>query len=174
MLSLVAPVLTYHASFLAALLEYQAEHLADYDLLNYRLLTEPSRFAAYVDQLLAEARGQRLPEGYVPHSTFWLVTEAIYLGRVDIRHQLDDFLLTEGGHVGYNIRPSYRRQGFGSLALQLALPKVKELGLSKFLITCDQDNVGSRKIIEKNGGVLEDVRQLASGIWKRRYWITVE
>jgi len=77
-----------------------------------------------------------------------------------------------GGHIGFNIRPSERRRGYGTAILALTLEKAKELRLKRVLVTCDDNNVASAKIIEKNGGILEDK------YWndeleqpKRRYWI---
>jgi predicted acetyltransferase len=82
------------------------------------------------------------------------------------RHGLNDYLFEQGGHIGYSVRPSARRRGFAGDALRDALPIARELGISRVLITCDETNVGSRRTIEKNGGIYEDSRK-----GKRRYWI---
>ncbi|MFY9634598.1 MAG: GNAT family N-acetyltransferase, partial [Cellulosimicrobium cellulans] len=74
--------------------------------------------------------------------------------------------LEQGGHIGYSVRPSARRRGHASAALAAALPMARDLGISRALLTCDEDNFGSRATIEKNGGVYEDTRN-----GKRRYWI---
>ncbi|MDD1477831.1 GNAT family N-acetyltransferase [Arthrobacter sp. H16F315] len=92
-----------------------------------------------------------------------------FLGSLAIRHELNDFLLNEGGHIGYSVRPSARRRGYASKALADALPVARDLGISRVLITCDEDNLGSRATIEKNGGVYEDSRNS-----KRRYWADTE
>lgn len=97
-----------------------------------------------------------------------------FIGKVNIRHRLNKNLLKAGGHIGYTIRPSERRKGYGTLILRLALPKAKALGIKKALITCYEDNIGSRKIIEANGGVLEDTATTNEGVVKRRYWITIK
>lgn len=89
-----------------------------------------------------------------------------FLGSLAIRHELNDFLLNEGGHIGYSVRPSARRRGHATKALSDALPLARDLGISRVLVTCDEDNAGSRATIEKNGGIYEDSR---SG--KRRYWL---
>jgi len=82
--------------------------------------------------------------------------------------------LEVGGHIGYDIRPSKRKQGYGNKILELALPKTKELGIHKALLTCDEPNTGSQKIIERNGGVLENVvDNPETGIRKMRFWITI-
>ena len=129
-------------------------------------------FDAYVQMVNQRAEGIGLPEGYVPDTILWLVERGKYVGRVRVRHRLNDHLLNIGGHIGYDIRPSLRRKGYGTEILALALPEAKKLGLEKILLTCDETNVGSRKIIEKNGGVLEDRRpNPAGGPDKLRFWI---
>lgn len=90
------------------------------------------------------------------------------IGFLNLRHQLNDFLLEEGGHVGYSIRPARRREGHAARALALAVRRAAELGIARVLVTCDDGNDASRRTIERNGGVLEDVRGI-----KRRYWIEV-
>jgi len=78
------------------------------------------------------------------------------------------------GHTGYEIRPSQRGRGYGTAILKLALPKAKEIGLNRVLLTCDETNIASRKIIEKNGGVLETKEENpATGVDKLRFWISL-
>jgi predicted acetyltransferase len=96
----------------------------------------------------------------------WIVDGDVFLGSLAIRHELNDFLLNEGGHIGYSVRPSARRRGHAVKALADALPMARELGIFRALITCDEDNAGSRATIEKNGGIYEDTRN-----GKRRYWV---
>lgn len=98
------------------------------------------------------------------------------VGRVSIRHQLNDLLLNVGGHVGYGVVPSRRREGFATEILKESLVYIKkELPqLNKALLTCDDSNLGSIKTIEKNGGVFENFFQDSSmEVAKRRYWINV-
>src|SRR3989344_8456793 len=78
-----------------------------------------------------------------------------YIGRLSIRHKLNDHLLKIGGHIGYDIRPSKRSRGYGTAILRLGLPKAKELRIERALLTCNENNIASLKIIEKAGGVLE-------------------
>jgi predicted acetyltransferase len=131
-----------------------------------------SRFAAFVGRLSDLAAGIGVPEGFVAGSTFWLAEDREYLGRVDVRHELTDALRRVGGHVGYLIRPSRRRQGYGTQALAASLPECRALGLDRVLVTCDVDNVASRRIIERNGGVLEDVINVPGRpVPTMRWWI---
>ncbi|WP_239456332.1 GNAT family N-acetyltransferase [Nocardioides solisilvae] len=106
------------------------------------------------------------PQGKV-HSDYWWVTEgSAVVGFLAVRHALNDFLLRQGGHIGYSIAPSYRRRGHATRALALGVARARELGIARVLVTCSEDNVASARTIERNGGVFEDVRE-----GKRRYWI---
>jgi predicted acetyltransferase len=154
-----------HRSFLAAAEEFHREGRATE--LDVGQLLDPGRFAAYVGHLLAEA----LPEtprrrGWVACTHLWLVDGSEYLGRLAIRHTLTPSLLAHGGHIGYDVRPSARRQGHATAMLTQALPIARELGIERALITCDAANVGSRKVIEANGGEFADERG-----GKLRFWV---
>ena len=93
------------------------------------------------------------------------------IGGISIRHNIDnDYLFNYGGHIGYGIRPSERNKGYGSMILILGLNETKKIGINKVLITCLNDNIFSKKIIEKNGGILENIVQYDSGLMCR-YWI---
>jgi predicted acetyltransferase len=125
--------------------------------------------AVFVDQLLSYAdHDQVLPDGMVHCDYYWIVDgePAEVVGFLAFRHELNAFLLEEGGHIGYAVRPGRRRQGHATRALGLAVRRAAELGLKRVLVTCDDDNVASAATIIANGGVLEDVRK-----GKQRYWI---
>jgi predicted acetyltransferase len=129
-------------------------------------------FVEFVARERSHAEGKNLPDGYVPSTEFWLIDGSEYIGHVSIRHQLTEHLREIGGHIGYDVRPSKRRQGYGKKILELALQKAKEMGIEKVRITCDVDNVPSRKIIERNGGVLDsEIPNPETGINKARFWI---
>jgi predicted acetyltransferase len=129
-------------------------------------------FSAFVRRFAENARGVGLRPGWVPYSEYWLVRDGRMLGRLNFRHELTPHLLHEGGHIGYCIRPSERRRGYGTRQLALGLERVRAFGLPRVLITCDVDNVASARVIAANGGVLEDVRRSnETGQMKARYWI---
>jgi len=111
-------------------------------------------FSVYVQRLSNAARDVDLSPDRVPENTFWLLKGNLVVGRSRLRHYLTPLLEQEGGHIGYDIRPSARQKGYGTLILQLTLEKARALGLSRVLLTCDTDNVGSARIIENNGGRL--------------------
>ena len=125
------------------------------------------------DHYLANLELTTATEDRVPDSVFFLLdTERNrLLGAVNIRHYLNDALLREGGHIGDGIRPSERRKGYATEMVRLALIECKKLGISRVLMTCDRDNVGSAKSIIKNGGVLENEFLNADGQIEQRYWI---
>ena len=132
-------------------------------------LADPAEFARFVAQRVA-ARDEDAPRrsGWTACHFFWVVDdEDTYVGSLALRHELTPFLLREGGHIGYSIRPSARRRGHAREALRLTLPVARaELGLERVLVTCREGNEGSRRVIEANGGVYEDTRN-----GTRRYWV---
>ncbi len=167
---LIRPSTKYKQSFIDAVKEHHKEGLPQYEKLNIKDLEND--FDKYIEEILGWTEKENLPKDYVPMTRFWLVDDGEYIGRFDIRHELTEHLKKEGGHIGYDIRPSKRRQGYGSLGLKLTLQKAKELGFDKALVTCDDTNLGSAKIIKKNGGVLQDKIPIADDKpLKRRYWI---
>lgn len=167
---LADPSEQYKDSYLEAIREFQAEgrHLND-DLASLN-----ANFAGFVQQQLEQIDRSKLPPGYVPASIYWLIDDDEYIGRLSFRHELNNWLRLFGGHIGYEIRPSKRQHGYGKEILRLGLEKVKEHGLAKALVTCDEDNIGSKKIIEHNGGKLENVVAIeGEPTRKLRYWIEV-
>ena len=133
-------------------------------------LETPDGFARFVQWRLDRARDDTpRPTGHVPATFYWVVDDAepdTYLGSIAVRHGLTPFLLEVGGHIGYSVRPSARRRGVATEALRQVLPHAAALGIDPALLTCDIDNVASARVIEANGGVLEDVRGI-----KKRYWV---
>jgi len=181
---LVKPQLEQHQLFIEALIELQ-QHGDSVDFLekslNASALSDKKYFVRYLQLLNDEAAGINLKQNRVAHTIYWLMDqddqgELIWLGRVDIRHQLTPYLKKIGGHIGYVIRPTARRQGYGSLILKLALAKVRQgqpsIDTPNALVTCDEGNLASQKIIEKNGGIyINTVKQKLPLPKKRRYWL---
>jgi predicted acetyltransferase len=130
----------------------------------------PDGFADYVADLRADEREDTpRPAGRVPCTTWWWVDGSTWLGRIALRHRLTPLLLEVGGHIGYDVRPSARRLGHATAMLRAVLPQVAELDIHRALVTCDVNNEASRRVIEANGGQLEDQR-----VGKLRYWIIVD
>ena len=140
-------------------------------LVPFTLQYDTSDFRNYISRLNNCKKGIGLPENFVPNSTFWLVDENNnILGTTDIRHRLTESLYIEGGHIGYGIRPSERKKGYATKILELVLTEAKKLQITQVLITCDKDNIASKKVILKNNGVFYK-ENLLDGIGKLSFWI---
>lgn len=176
-MKLIRPTIKYKTGFLQALDETMASDQKNLHMLRKYITVADIKadFVGFVEKISSFARGENQPEGYVPDSIFWLIDDDTFIGQISIRHKLTKKLKREGGHIGYFIRPSYRQQGYGTAALKLAIQKAKELNIERILVTCDTTNVASKKIIEKNGGVLENIVEIAPDKPKKmRFWITPE
>jgi predicted acetyltransferase len=142
-------------------------------LVPFVLAFEHGDFDAFLSKLADCSRGDGLPSGFVPHSTYWLIhggTEVV--GVSNIRHRLTEALHREGGNIGYGIRPTARRSGFGTTILRHALARAAQLGLRRVLLTCGKTNVGSIEVIRRNGGLLESEEFLPDrGEIVQRYWL---
>lgn len=146
-LFLVKPNKKYQKTFETYALAYRTindEHYFN----KYKKVLE--NFQDYLDELNNFKSGINLPEGEVITSTFWLIDKKDVVGVVRIRHQEVD----TAGHIGYDISPCYRKKGFGSHILKLALVEAEKIGIKQAILTCNIDNMYSRKIIEKNNGKL--------------------
>lgn len=172
MAELVIPDARYQRSFLEAMDEFAAEGAADSQTAGWIEAQAPdwqapALFEAFVDGLRRQSLpGEPRPEGFVPTTTLWWVDGEEYVGRIAIRHRLNDFLLRVGGHIGYDVRPTRRRTGQATGMLAAALPRAHALGIDPALVTCDTTNLASHKVIESNGGALEN----ESG-GKLRFWV---
>ena len=180
MLHLVEPDVRYHASYLEALAELATEGNSHYlDLVlapepgfagvhyTAETLASPETFAEFCAYTTALAHPDTpRPANWVTGTYLWMVHDGAVVGRISLRHALTPWLLEVGGHIGYAVRPSARRRGHASRALGLMLPIAAARGIDPVLVTCDEPNVASRKVIEANGGVLEDLRG-----GKLRFWV---
>ena len=167
---LIEPSSQFKDQIIDAVQELQSEgRLLDYDVQRLR-----RNFASYLRMAQNQKDPLRIGPGRVPVSDFWLVDEDKVVGRLSLRHELDGFLLKVAGHIGYVIRPSFRRRGYGKEILHLGLAEARQIGLKRVLVTCDENNIGSKKVIESNGGQFENAVEVnGSPILKLRYWIDV-
>lgn len=164
---LARPSVDYKDSFIEAAREYQRVDDKNPPW-HYQKLDE--NFDEFVE--MRRSYETDPPAGYAPQTEYWLIVDGVYAGEIRLRHRLTDSLKRFGGHIGYEIRPSMRRKGYGTLQLKLALQQMKdELGVTDILITCDDDNTGSQRIIEQNGGKLIDRVDNDRGVLTRRYRI---
>lgn len=129
------------------------------------------RWQEYLLRLAADRRGDLLPDGFVPSTFLVAEVDGTIVGRTSIRHQMNDFLLRESGHIGFGVLPAHRRRGYATEILYQSLVVARALGIDRVLVTCDQGNIASAKTIERCGGVLESVVTASHGPAKQRYWI---
>ena len=134
--------------------------------------TPGADYRDHLSVLERQARGEGLAPGRVA-STMWygFVGDEI-VGRLHLRHELNEMLRRRGGHVGYAVAPAFRRRGYAHEMLRQALPMAHGIAGSELLITCGQANLASRRVIEAVGG------QLENEVWDEvdeeticRYWV---
>jgi predicted acetyltransferase len=137
---------------------------------------EDMPLGGYLAVLADQQRGANLLPNHVPATFLFAYVGTRIVGRVSIRHSLNEFFERVGGHIGYVVVPEFRRRGYATEILRQALKIARErLGIRRALLTCDDDNVGSIRTIEKNGGRLESIisgPDLKKA--KRRYWIATD
>lgn len=168
MIKLIEPHRDYLESYIEAYDEYENNHVTTYKLNDARSYDIFVKYNNYRNEI-------NLKPDRVGADFYWLVDDErkYFIGEITIRHKLNDALRKRGGHIGYGIRYSEWNKGYGTLMLKLALEKAKMIGLSKVLITCNDDNMASAAVMEKNGLQLEDtVEYFEDGevILTRRYW----
>jgi len=174
---LVEPTIELRDSYLDAWAEFAAEGRGtpdDHSALGFEAGRFAERwnsvegFSDFVDYLIASGDPEVPPaDGWVKQTTFWFVDGDRYLGSIRVRHSLNEMLLEEGGHIGYDVRPTARRRGYATQMLAGVLPFAHSLAISSALVTCDTENVASRRVIERCGGQYEDTRN-----GKMRFWVT--
>jgi predicted acetyltransferase len=168
MIILTRPSVLYKDSYLQAMREFQQEGR----YLNYNLKRMTDNFERFIEHIYVQEERDKTAPDRVPNADFWLIDDDEFIGRLSLRYKLNDYLLHIGGTIGYEIRPSKRCQGYGKEILRIGLQEAKKAGLRRALVTCNEDNIGSKKVIEHNGGQLENaVPMEGTAIKKLRYWV---
>lgn len=164
-----------YAAMIEESLRAEADRESGYLIAALDKIIGTGSHATFVEYLSDLDKGVGLPQGWVRQSTFWLVRDGRVVGESRLRHELTPSLEIEGGHIGYFIRLSERRKGYGTRILELTLCEARKLSLTRVLVTCNTDNIGSAKIIRKNGGVF-DGESLSPHTGKpvSRYWIDLK
>ena len=157
-------------------LEYMQEHYAigEHDLHGASLLEKMSTYDDWLKHLDRQSNADTVSADWVVSNTLFAIdkTRDRLIGVIDIRHELNDFLASYGGHIGYGVRPTERQKGFATKILWLGLEYCKSINLKKIMLACYKNNVASSKTIIKNGGVLEKEFIHSNGKTVQVYWIT--
>lgn len=146
------------------------EELAEDDF-EFLFVRQGEAWPVYLERVERERLGVDLPEGWVPSTFLVAEVEGQVVGRVSIRHQLNAYLAELGGHIGYGVRPGFRRRGYATDILRQSLAFAASVGLDRVLVTCDVDNVGSARAIESCGGFRENVVPVEGSVPRCRYWV---
>ncbi|MBU4484959.1 GNAT family N-acetyltransferase [bacterium] len=170
-LELIEPCVEFKSSYLELISEFED---AGKPLVPFLLQLPTDNFSGLIKMLKECEEGIGIQDGWVSHSTYWLVRNKSHIvGVSNLRHKLTPNLRREGGHIGYGIRPSDRRKGYATIILRETVKKAAKRGLKKVLVTCNKDNTGSVKTILNNGGQLDSEEFLEKEGWSvQRYWIS--
>ncbi len=174
-LTLERPNAKFKGSYLSGLNEFDSkkEKSAWIYLGDDEPLDTPSRdFVAYVNTLLS-TETHALPT-FVTNTAYWAIYDNEVVGRISLRHELNDFLAKIGGHIGYIVRPSYRKFGVATEILKQVLETPRARAIGKLLLTCDEDNIASEKTIVRNGGIFESIVPNGDRPRKKRFWIDLK
>lgn len=163
-LTLLSPHEKYRESVVRGLRELRDEGLPWHVAVDLTAIERD--FAAFVASKLADVHRSDIPATHL-----WAIADEQFVGRLSIRHALNDTLRIEGGHIGYDTVPSFRGRGVATEMLRQALPIARTLGLSSVLVTCDDTNTSSIRVIERNGGTLVETKELAANRPLKRYYV---
>ena len=160
-------------SYADEIIKYKEEALFEKAIINSSISLEKfSSVEGWLEELKKRSRQETVPEGLVPSSTYLGIREKdnYIVGMIDIRHYLNEYLTQVGGNIGYSVRKSERNKGYAKQMLKLALEKCRDLKMKKVLITCDEDNIASEKVILSANAKFEDIINV-DGENKKRFWI---
>lgn len=130
-------------------------------------------FAAFI-QMLDHYENANVDEQYASQTSYFVVDDNDRLiGGASLRHYLTVDGYNYGGHIGYGVRPSERRKGYGTEILKLALMQAKKLKIHKVLLTALETNISSNKVIQKCGGIFENKVKDSDNSIINRYWISI-
>ena len=132
---------------------------------------EAAEWLVHVRSLLSE---ETCPDRWVPATQYVCIrkSDGRIVGMIDLRHRFNDFLAEYGGNIGYSVRPDERLKGYAKWMLAHVLQEARSMGMRRVLVTCEENNEGSRRTIEANGGTFERSAFLPDeNVYLRRYWI---
>ncbi|MDF1617979.1 GNAT family N-acetyltransferase [Petrocella sp. FN5] len=145
-IKLTKPSLLYQSTFLDFVKDVKE---SGYESYTHYVKAEKN-FSEFMNELIDMSEGVNIKKGWAPCSSYWLIdNNEEVIGVIRIRHRVDNDSLEMAGHIGYEIKSSKRKKGYGQRLLELGLMEARKIGLQKVLITCDEDNVASKRMIEK-------------------------
>lgn len=173
MLRLVLPSKKYMKEFTAYIRElYKRKEISKKEF-NDKIKRNKD-INAFLKRLKDDRNGINLEKNKIAYTIYWLVNGKKYIGTLRLNKRLNKKLRIRGGHIGYVIRPSERKKGYGAKILRLGLLKAKTKGLKKVLIDCRENNIASKKIIEANGGVFIKKKRVKGEPASLHYYINVK
>jgi len=168
-MKLVRPTKKYAAGWKRAVGEFRKDNKT---IKLWEVLGDPDDLDLVIKTARLHSQDKNLPVDWVPYDIYWLVDGGEFIGIASVRHKLNADLEFRGGHIGYEVVASKRGKRYGNKILELSLQKAKELRLEKVLVTSFEGNAASWKIIEKNGGKMENkIKAGGENDLARRYWI---
>ena len=159
--------------------EKYIDYISEWEARNEKVIPSAARregrsFSEMMNKWKEDETDIAVSKGFVPATLYFLVDKnGRILGGIHFRHYLNERLRQDGGHIGYGIRKSERRKGYGHEMLKLLLEKIKKLDIDKVMITCNDDNIGFVKTIESCNGIMQD-KVVFENELTRRYWIILE
>ena len=160
-------------SYADEIIKYKEEALFEKAIINSSINLEKfSSVEGWLKELKMKSSEDTVPKGLVPSSTYLGIREKdnYIVGMINIRHYLNEYLTQVGGNIGYSVRKTERNKGYAKQMFKLALEKCKGLKIKKVLITCDEDNIASEKVILSANAKFEDIRCI-DGKNRKRFWI---
>lgn len=157
-------------------LEFAQEFLQNGEMINGSAeLEKAATFEDWLESIRIHTLPETLPKGRVLASEFLAFrrSDEKLIGMINIRHELNDYLRTRSGHIGYSVRKSERRKGYATQMLKQALDFCQEKGINQVLLTCDKSNQASAAVIKANGGELENEFIESEGVVVQRYWVSL-
>jgi predicted acetyltransferase len=157
-----------------AALEYKKEHFdaGEPDMHGDGGLDYAKTYVGWLEKIKSDMTCV-FSEERVPATVYFGMVGGRIVGMLQIRHKLNKSLLKTYGHIGYGVRPSERRKGYATQMLAAALGICRDMGITRVLISCDKNNIGSAKTIIKNGGIFEKEFLDVYGCTVQQYWITL-
>ena len=126
-----------------------------------------SHYEGYLKKRIAYARGEQLPKGWSPITTYFCIDNGVILGSIRVRLGDNDYIENVIGHIGYETRSSARGKGVA----QFMLSNIQKTALTNdVIISCEPANIASRKVIESCGAeFLNEYYYEAENLQVRRY-----